>query len=81
MLAYMRRFALNIAQKRLAAGLCPGPLGAYSAPDSLAGLRGKAGDGKGEGGGERKGRGGEREGKGGRGPPRFIFSGYVHVFN
>jgi len=42
--AYMRRFALNIAEKHLAAGLC---LGAYNAPpDSLAGLRGNRGDGE-----------------------------------
>jgi len=40
----MRRFALNIAEKHLAAGLF---WGAYSAPpDSLAGLRGNRGDGE-----------------------------------
>jgi len=30
----MHRFALNIAQKCLAAGLCPDPVGAYSVPQS-----------------------------------------------
>jgi len=45
----MCRFAHNIAQKRLTAGLRSDPLGgAYSAPpDPLAGLRGKGGEGKG----------------------------------
>jgi len=43
-----RRFALNIAQKRLGGGLCPGPLGRIQhSPDSLvAELREKGGDGR-----------------------------------
>jgi len=39
-LAYSSRFALNIPQKRLAAGLCPDPLGSLQhSPDSVAVLR------------------------------------------
>jgi len=63
--AYMRRFALNTAQKRMVTGLCQDPLGSLQhSPDSLAGLRGKERDAKGgrrkE--GQRKARGGGREG-------------------
>jgi len=69
----MRRFALNIAQERLSAGLRLDPLGQLTAPQPLAGLRGKGGEGKGREGDERKraregrekeGRGKGREGKG-----------------
>jgi len=49
MLAYMSRFALNIAQKRLAARICPDPLGSLQhSPDSVAGLRGRGKEGRGK---------------------------------
>jgi len=69
----MHKFALNIAQKRLAAGLRPDPLeNLQRSPDTLAGLRGRevrgrAGNGQGKKEGERKGNECEVRVKGGRG--------------
>jgi len=69
--------------KRFGGRAPPGPAsGANNAPpDSLAGLRGKGGEGKseegrGEKGGERKGKGGESAGK--DDIPPFRFSRYAH---
>jgi len=70
---YMHRFALNIAQKHLVAGLFPDPLGSLRSSPRLPSWI------KGEGrGGERKGRRGGREKKGGCYLPPFIFSGCAH---
>jgi len=83
----MCTFALNIAQKRLVAGLRLDPLGEFTAvPDSVARSRGSEGSrkaGKGErmkGGEERERKGREKKGKEWerRKLSPFIFSGYAH---
>jgi len=62
-------FSPKRTKYRLAAGLCPDPLGSLQrSPSPLAGLKGPTSKGRGRDsiGGERKGREGERKGRGGR---------------
>jgi len=70
----VHRFALNIAQKRLAAGLCLNPLGSLQRSPKLPSWINRE-----RRGGEGKRREGVREGKEGCYPPPLGFSGYTHA--